>query len=45
MVVFLLILILGYVYAWAKGDLEWDKPKPKYLGFEREKREIEEVQA
>ncbi|CUS93255.1 NADH-quinone oxidoreductase subunit A [Candidatus Kryptobacter tengchongensis] len=31
MVVFLLILILGYVYAWAKGDLEWDKPRPTYL--------------
>ncbi|MFN3134360.1 MAG: NADH-quinone oxidoreductase subunit A [Candidatus Kryptonium sp.] len=45
MVVFLLILILGYVYAWAKGDLEWDKPKPKYFGVEREKREVEEVQA
>ncbi len=42
MVVFLLILILGYVYAWAKGDLEWDKPRPKYLEVER--KELEQVQ-
>jgi len=28
MVVFLFILILGFVYAWAKGDLVWDKPSP-----------------
>lgn len=42
MMVFLLILILGYVYAWAKGDLEWDKPRPKYLKVER--KEFEEAQ-
>ncbi len=42
MVVFLLILILGYIYAWAKGDLEWDKPRPKYLKIER--KELEEAQ-
>ncbi len=42
MVVFLLILILGYVYAWAKGDLEWDKPRPKYLKVER--KELEEAE-
>ncbi len=45
MVVFLLILILGYVYAWAKGDLEWDKPKPKYTKFEMSEKEVEEVKA
>ncbi|HOK13938.1 MAG TPA: NADH-quinone oxidoreductase subunit A [Candidatus Kapabacteria bacterium] len=28
MVVFVLILILGLAYDWAKGYLEWDKPKP-----------------
>ncbi len=42
MVIFLSILILGYVYAWAKKDLEWDKPKPKYLEVER--KEVEEAQ-
>lgn len=40
MLIFLLILILGYVYAWAKGDLEWDKPRPKYLEVEKEKAEV-----
>ena len=29
MVVFLGILIVGYIYVWAKGDLDWDKPSPK----------------
>lgn len=29
MAVFLLILIVGYVYVWIKGDLDWDKPKPE----------------
>ncbi len=28
MFVFLCILILGLVYIWAKGDLDWIKPKP-----------------
>ncbi len=28
MTFFVLILILGLVYDWAKGYLEWDKPKP-----------------
>ncbi len=28
MVIFLVILILGLVYDWAKGYLEWDKPNP-----------------
>jgi NADH-quinone oxidoreductase subunit A len=31
MVVFLGILIVGYAYVWAKGDLEWDKPVPRFL--------------
>lgn len=42
MVIFLLILILGYVYAWAKKDLEWDKPRPRY--FKVERKELEEAQ-
>ena len=28
MVIFVFILFLGLVYDWAKGYLEWDKPKP-----------------
>ncbi|MDA0987302.1 MAG: NADH-quinone oxidoreductase subunit A [Bacteroidetes bacterium] len=28
MLFFLLILIVGYAYVWAKGDLDWDKPIP-----------------
>lgn len=28
-VVFILILGVGYVYVWAKGDLDWDKPSPQ----------------
>ena len=29
MAVFLAILIVGFVYVWAKGDLDWDKPRPE----------------
>jgi NADH:ubiquinone oxidoreductase subunit 3 (chain A) len=29
MVVFLVILFVGYAYVWLKGDLNWDKPKPE----------------
>lgn len=28
MVIFVVILLAGLAYVWAKGDLEWDKPKP-----------------
>ena len=28
MMVFLGILLVGYAYVWAKGDLDWDKPEP-----------------
>lgn len=35
MVVFLGILIVGYAYVWAKGDLEWDKPVPRFLSKQR----------
>ncbi|MGE5479566.1 MAG: NADH-quinone oxidoreductase subunit A [Chloroflexota bacterium] len=28
MVIFVTILMLGLVYDWAKGYLEWDRPKP-----------------
>lgn len=28
MLVFVLILVLGFVYVWAKGDLDWERAKP-----------------
>ncbi len=28
MIIFVLILIVGLAYVWAKGDLDWEKPKP-----------------
>ena len=28
-VLFILILGVGYVYVWGKGDLDWDKPSPQ----------------
>lgn len=29
MAVFLAVLLVGFVYVWAKGDLDWDKPRPE----------------
>lgn len=29
-IIFVLILALGLVYAWAKGDLDWVKPRPSF---------------
>ncbi len=29
MVVFLVILLVGFAYVWVKGDLDWDKPRPE----------------
>jgi len=29
MMVFIGILLVGFAYVWAKGDLEWDKPRPR----------------
>lgn len=37
MIVFLLILVAGYIYVWGKGDLDWDKPRPKYLELVRQR--------
>jgi NADH-quinone oxidoreductase subunit A len=28
--IFILILLVGLVYAWAKGDLDWIKPRPEH---------------
>jgi NADH-quinone oxidoreductase subunit A len=29
MVVFIVILLVGFAYVWVKGDLDWDKPRPQ----------------
>ena len=36
MVVFLLILIIGFIYVIANGDLHWDKPQPIIPKLERQ---------
>ena len=38
MVIFIVILLVGYAYAWVKGDLEWDKPRPKYIDYMKAKK-------
>ena len=35
MLVFLVILFVGYAYLWRNGDLDWDKPSPRLPRFER----------
>jgi len=35
MVVFLVILFVGYAYVWRKGDLDWDRPAPRIPRFEK----------
>ena len=54
MAVFLGILIVGYVYVWVNGDLDWDKPRPEvphvnrspqsYVEHEKASEEIPVVQ-
>jgi len=36
MAIFLLILIVGLIYAIAKGDVQWDKPEPVIPKLERQ---------
>ncbi len=35
MMIFLGILVAGYIYVWVKGDLDWDKPRPRYTSYVR----------
>ena len=35
MAVFLVILAVGFIYVWAKGDLDWDKPAPKVPTYQK----------
>jgi hypothetical protein len=32
---FLLVLVLGLVYVWRKGGLEWDEPEHRAAGRDR----------
>lgn len=46
MMVFVFILLVGLAYVWAKGDLEWDKPKSvpaPELSSSREQTELTEA--
>lgn len=47
MMIFVFILLVGLAYIWAKGDLEWDKPKTvpasEYRPVEEEKQLFREV--
>ncbi|HEY9164776.1 MAG TPA: NADH-quinone oxidoreductase subunit A [Candidatus Kryptonia bacterium] len=35
MMIFLAVLVAGYIYVWVKGDLDWDKPHPRYIDYVR----------
>jgi NADH-quinone oxidoreductase subunit A len=35
MMVFLVILFVGFAYVWRNGDLDWDKPAPRVPRYER----------
>jgi NADH-quinone oxidoreductase subunit A len=35
MMVFLVILLVGFAYVWRNGDLDWDKPAPRIPRYER----------
>ncbi|HGY56362.1 MAG TPA: NADH-quinone oxidoreductase subunit A [Caldithrix abyssi] len=37
MLIFVVILLVGLAYVWAKGDLEWVKPKPKLAHLAKKK--------
>jgi len=47
MMIFVFILLVGLAYIWAKGDLEWDKPKTvpasEYRPVEEEEQLFREV--
>jgi len=29
MLIFIVLLLIGYAYLWVKGDFEWDRPRPE----------------
>jgi len=36
MAIFLIILIVGFIYVYIKGDLQWDKPQPVIPKLDRQ---------
>jgi NADH-quinone oxidoreductase subunit A len=51
MFIFLAILFVGFIYLWARGDLEWVRPKPvipkleEILNVKRERSEVKQQAA
>ncbi|GBD93067.1 NAD(P)H-quinone oxidoreductase subunit 3 [bacterium BMS3Abin05] len=39
MLIFIVILLVGLAYVWAKGDLNWIKPRPQLAHLPKEKGE------
>lgn len=39
MLIFIIILLVGLAYVWAKGDLNWIKPRPQLAHLPKEKGE------
>jgi len=44
MLIFLGVLIVGYAYVWVKGDLEWDKPLPRFTSADTATQSVLEEQ-
>lgn len=40
MVIFLVILLVGYAYVWVNGDLDWDKPEPVIPSMKFQQRDV-----
>lgn len=40
MVIFLVILLVGYAYVWVNGDLDWDKPEPQIPSVKLQQRDV-----
>ncbi|RCK74466.1 MAG: NADH ubiquinone oxidoreductase chain A [Ignavibacteriae bacterium] len=40
MVIFLVILLVGYAYVWVNGDLDWDKPEPQIPSLKFQKTDV-----
>lgn len=40
MVIFLVILLVGYAYVWVNGDLDWDKPEPHIPSLKFQQKDV-----
>lgn len=40
MVIFLIILLVGYAYVWVNGDLDWDKPEPHIPSLKLQQKDV-----